>query len=159
MASAREIPGLSCDEPYVSAARRVVAVRAQELFDHSEGVLDCEDIERVHDMRVASRRLRAALEIFAPCFPPERYRSVLHDVKALADALGERRDPDVHLVALGRIADAVPAADRAGIAVLTRRLTDRQANANSDLAAALEAMRRSDLEGRLRQLAGQDTHL
>ena len=33
------------------------------------GVLDVGDIERVHDMRVATRRLRAALEIFGPCFP------------------------------------------------------------------------------------------
>ena len=43
-------------------------MRADELFGHSEGVLDTSDIERVHDMRVASRRLRAVLEIFEPCF-------------------------------------------------------------------------------------------
>ena len=38
----------------------------QELFEQAEGVLDTSDIERVHDMRVATRRLRAVLEIFAP---------------------------------------------------------------------------------------------
>ena len=51
------------------AAAKVVAVRAQELVDHADNVLDTTDIERVHDMRVATRRLRAVLEIFAPCFP------------------------------------------------------------------------------------------
>ena len=44
-----------------------------ELAEHAEGVLDTGDIERVHDMRVATRRLRAALEIFEPCFPAKPY--------------------------------------------------------------------------------------
>ena len=58
-------------------------------------MLDLDDVERVHDMRVATRRLRAALEIFEPCFPRKRHRKALKQVKALADALGERRDRDV----------------------------------------------------------------
>ena len=72
------------------------------------------DIERVHDMRVASRRLRAVLEIFAVCFPESEYKGVLKDVKALADALGERRDPDVHIAALDALARALTPAQRGG---------------------------------------------
>ena len=117
MAKARSVP-LDPTEPYREAAARVVRVRAEELFEHAEGVLDTADIERVHDMRVATRRLRAVLEIFAPCFPKKRHRAVLRDVKALADALGERRDPDVHIAALERFAAAVPEADRPGVAEL-----------------------------------------
>ena len=56
-------------------------------------------------MRVATRRLRAVLEIYAPCFPPRRAPAVLRDVKALADALGARRDPDVQLAALAGMAE------------------------------------------------------
>jgi hypothetical protein len=41
------------DEPYRRAGARIVRVRARELFEHAEGVLDTSDIERVHDMRVA----------------------------------------------------------------------------------------------------------
>ena len=40
-------------------------VRADELFENAEGVLDTRDIERVHDMRVASRRLRAVMKSLA----------------------------------------------------------------------------------------------
>ena len=65
------------------------------MVAHSGGVLDVDEIENVHDMRVASRRLRAALEIFASCFDPEEHEQVLGEVKAIADALGERRDRDV----------------------------------------------------------------
>ena len=77
-------------EPFAVAAARIVRRRADELFENEEGVLDTSDIERVHDMRVASRRLRAVLEIFAPCFPQGDYKTVLRDVKALADALVAR---------------------------------------------------------------------
>ena len=68
MAKARPIPDLRPQDAYGAAAAKIVKVRAQELADHSRGVLDMGDIERVHDMRVASRRLRAALEVFASAF-------------------------------------------------------------------------------------------
>ena len=100
MARARHIAGLSAHEPFGVAAARSVRTRAAELFDHAESVLDTTDIERVHDMRVASRRLRAVLEIFAPCFPKDTYTAVLRDVKALADALAGRLDLDPERVRL-----------------------------------------------------------
>src|SRR5438552_8011133 len=102
-------------EPYARAGARIVRVRTEELFGHAEGVLDVDDIERVHDMRVATRRLRAVLEIFAPCFPGKAHRAALRDVRRLADALGERRDPDVQIAALEGYAAAAPAADRPGV--------------------------------------------
>jgi hypothetical protein len=136
-------------ESYASAGARIVRVRADELFEHAEGVLDTEDIERVHDMRVASRRLRAVLEIFAPCFPKAEYRSVLGDVKRLADALGERRDPDVHIAAMEAFAAVQPAALRPGIARLVEHLRGEQAHGNEVLAAELERIRERGLHGRL----------
>ena len=84
MARARAINGLDPARPYSEAAQRIVAVRAAELAEHSGDVLDLSDIERVHDMRVATRRLRAALEAFEPCFPARLWRSTLKDVKRLA---------------------------------------------------------------------------
>jgi CHAD domain-containing protein len=152
MAKPRDIPSLRPDEPFIAAAAKVVAVRAQELADHSENVLDTTDIERVHDMRVATRRLRAVLEIFAPCFPKRAHADVLRDVKALADALGERRDPDVHIAALdGFAASAAPSSGR-GVRLLTARFRDEQAAANAQLAKALERAEETDLQGRLRAL-------
>jgi CHAD domain-containing protein len=143
MAKAEEID-VNPDEPYRRAGARIVRVRTQELFDHGDGVLDTSDIERVHDMRVASRRLRAVLEIFAPCFPKAEFNAALRDVKKLADALGERRDPDVHL-------DAMKAFR--GIAPYVERLRERQEAGNGALAAELAEIESSDLRGRLLALA------
>jgi CHAD domain-containing protein len=152
MAKAQDIE-VTPDEAYGRAAARIVRVRAQELFDHAEGVLDTSDIERVHDMRVASRRLRAVLEIFAPCFPRAPFKSVLSDVKAVADALGERRDPDVHIDAMAAFATKVTAAQRPGVQRLLEHQRERQARGNEILAAELERLEYRDLRGRLMALA------
>jgi CHAD domain-containing protein len=140
-------------EPYGAAAARVVRVRTEELFAHEAGVLDTSDIERVHDMRVATRRLRAVLEIFAPCFPRRPFRDALGDVKALADALGERRDPDVHIDAMTAFAKGVLATQRAGVETVVAGLRERQAGGNETLAEALADARANGLHERLLGLA------
>jgi CHAD domain-containing protein len=153
MAKARDIRGLHADLSYREAAALTVGVRAQELFEQADGVLDTSDIERVHDMRVASRRLRAVLEIYEPCFPRKALRDVLTDVKALADALGERRDPDVHLAQLEDFGMAVKPADRPGVELFAERVRAEQGAGNETLAAALAEIEDTDLRGRLAALA------
>jgi len=153
MAKARPIPGLEASTRFGDAAAAAVETRTREVFGHAAGVLDTGDVERVHDMRVATRRLRSALEIFAPCFPRKPYKRALGDVKALADALGARRDPDVALERLDEIRDGFHAADGAGVESLAAELRDEQAVGNERLSAALKAVREGDLESRLIVLA------
>ncbi len=153
MAKARPIPGLGKDDAFASVAARVVEIRAEELVEHSEGVLDLGDIERLHAMRVATRRLRAALEVFQPCFPKKRYRAVHREIKALADELGERRDRDVTLEQLDRFAAGLGAADRPGVRSLAAAVRDEQADANLKLAPSVTRERVEALAGRLADLA------
>lgn len=153
MARARPIPGLDEEIPYGLAAARVVSVRAEELSEHATGVLDTSDIERLHDMRVATRRLRAALEVFEPCFPRKRFRAALEDVKAIADALGERRDRDVHIAAMEQFGGTMSALDRPGIRSLIGRLRAEQDEANEALAPYVSGDRVAALAKRLGELA------
>jgi CHAD domain-containing protein len=152
VAKARPIPGLEEQGTYAAAAAKVVAVRTAELAEHSSGVLDLTDIEGVHRMRVATRRLRAALEIFEPCFPRKPYKRALRDVKRLADALGERRDFDVAIEALEEFWEGAGRADRPGIDSLIARLRAEQAEANGALAAHVSDERVAALCERLKQL-------
>ena len=153
MAKPRPIPDLSADDSYAVAAAKVVAIRAAELGEHSAGVLDVGDVERVHRMRVATRRLRAALEFFEPCFPRKRYRRVLKEVKRLADALGERRDRDVAIARLSELAATAPGADRAGIETLLDVLRREQLEANEALEPLVADERLAALSQRLGELA------
>jgi CHAD domain-containing protein len=153
VAKARAIPGLKETDSYAAVAARVVAVRADELAASAENVLDTEDIERVHDMRVATRRLRAALEVFEPCFAHKRYKSTLGEVKALADALGERRDRDVTITALRAFAAGVGEAERPGVQSLVERMRSEQAEANLALVPFVSWQRLAALIERLDELA------
>ncbi len=139
---------------YAQAAARTVAVRAEEVFEHAEGVLDMTQIEGVHAMRVATRRLRAVLEVYEPCFPRKQLQPLLQDVKDLADALGARRDPDVELLALEQFAASVGPSERAGVEFFIDRTRAQQADANERLAVALAQVEEHDLRAKLAALAG-----
>jgi CHAD domain-containing protein len=158
VARAREV-GFDCEESFARAAARTIEVRAAEVFEHSPGVLAIDDPERVHDMRVATRRLRAAMEVFEPCFPRKRFRKTLREVKALADALGARRDPDVQIEFLERIvteADPDPD-DREAIARLIAGLREEQVRANEALAPLVGEERLAKLRRRLSKLVKKAT--
>jgi CHAD domain-containing protein len=144
---------LRADQTYRDAGRAVVAVRVSEMFARAEGVLDTADPARVHKMRVATRRLRAALEVFGAGLPRKPTRAALADVKALAAALGERRDCDVLIELLGSLRPETRRAERAAIDQLVGELQDEQLAANRHLAQALAQLEQHGLERRLRKLA------
>jgi CHAD domain-containing protein len=154
VAKAKPIPDLSADDAYAEAAAKIVEVRAGELMEHAEGVLDTGDIERLHDMRVATRRLRAALEFFEPCFPEKAFRESLAEVKRLADALGERRDRDVAIVSLGRFSEQMAAPDRRGVGSLVERLRGEQEEANAALTPLVDQANLRSLRESLGELVG-----
>ncbi len=145
MARGREIGELNCDRPFALAAAQVIEVRADEVIQQSRGVLDLDEIERVHDMRVATRRLQAAMEVFRKCFPRKRRRAGLKQVRALADALGERRDPDVSIESLERLAGEIKSGEDSRITALIEHFRREQMAANERLAPFVA-------EGRLRLL-------
>ncbi len=151
MAGARKVE-LDCEASFSRAAVRVVKVRSKEVFKHSEGVLDLSDVEPVHDMRVATRRLRAALEVFEPCFPKKRHRKALKKVKALADALGERRDADVEIALLEGLLEEAAEPDRGALLALIEGLRVRQGKANEALAPCVAPKRLKKLRRRLKKL-------
>jgi CHAD domain-containing protein len=152
VAKAQPIPGLTADTPYALAAAATVRVRAAELFEQADGVLDTARIERVHGMRVATRRLRAVLEIYAPCFPDAEGRAVLREVKRIADALGARRDPDVQLDGLERFAAALPEEDQPGLRSYADEIRAEQARGNATLEEELRTLDRAGLRERIAAL-------
>lgn len=101
MAKAKQI---ACpDQSHVDPQKwltKLLTVRFREVLDQRAAALDRANISGVHDMRVATRRLRGALRDFGEivdCPPIKRVRKGL---KKLADELGEVRDHDVAIVAL-----------------------------------------------------------
>ena len=155
MAKPKPITGLVPELSYGEAAARAVETRGGEVLDHATGVLNTEAIEGVHDMRVATRRLRAALEVFEPCFPPKLHRRALRDIKVLADGLGERRDRDVAIAHLEQTAERMPEAARRGIDSLISELRGEQAAANEALGPLVGDERLVSLADQLGKLVAE----
>ncbi|HUY64769.1 MAG TPA: CHAD domain-containing protein [Acidimicrobiales bacterium] len=79
------------DVAYVVLRRNLVV-----MLEHEAGTRLGDDAEDLHDMRVATRRMRAALDLFADMLPV-RARHYRVELGWLADALGAVRDLDVQL--------------------------------------------------------------
>jgi CHAD domain-containing protein len=79
-----------------------------------EGVKTAQDIEYIHRMRVASRRLRAALPLFASCFPEKKYQQWFEEIRKVTRALGEARDTDVQIAFLTKLIKKRDARKHAG---------------------------------------------
>jgi triphosphatase len=109
------------------------AVLANEL-----GTRLGEDPEPLHDMRVAIRRLRVALKIFADVLPA-RGRRFRDSLGALAKPLGETRDLDVQLAELARRRQALDPRDAEALAPLFALLRRRRDDARRRMLAALDA--------------------
>jgi triphosphatase len=107
---------LSAGEVAFAILRRHFAA----MLAHEPGVRLGEDPEQLHDMRVATRRLRAALKLYAEVLPKraERYE---RDLRFIAKALGEVRDLDVHLERLTEEASRNGEVPEEVLAVLAER--------------------------------------
>ncbi|PKO88200.1 MAG: inorganic triphosphatase [Betaproteobacteria bacterium HGW-Betaproteobacteria-10] len=80
------------------AAFRSIALGCLEHFQRNEkGLHEGAEIEFVHQARVALRRLRSAIKLFAPVLPQEFVTAYSQTWQTLASALGEARNWDVFL--------------------------------------------------------------
>jgi CHAD domain-containing protein len=128
MVKAKEIEGLNCRGSAAGEIRLVLRTRLEEMCQLRAAALDWSDVEGVHDMRVASRRLRSALRDFKPYLRHRQLRTASDDLKLVADALGAVRDQDVAILALEELQDAAPEETANGIAELSdERRVERDA--------------------------------
>ena len=79
---------------------RVINTHVLAMQAEIEGVLEAQDIEYIHRMRMASRRLRSALAIFEDCFTGKQFKAYSRDVRDVTRSLGAARDLDVQLALL-----------------------------------------------------------
>lgn len=134
-------------------ARARVEQQLAALCAHEAGVRTRDDPEDVHQMRVASRRLRAALRLFEAVLPPAT-SSLQLELAWIAAALGEVRDLDVQIASLARAGSGLQADPEALRAVLCLFHARRSA-AREALHSALATDRFATLVAALRDVAVQ----
>ncbi len=133
------------------AAAEIVGEQARVLRGARRGAR-AGDADAVHDMRVASRRIRAALRIFEPCLVAPR--GLRRRVRKLAGALGDVRDLDVMAALLShQRPDRLGAAERRRLEDLVFALGKDRERARRRLAQRLAGDRFRALARRLERLA------
>lgn len=110
------------NETFAETGRQELRKRSEKFVKWIDPVLHNKDVEAVHQMRVASRRLRATLDAYESACTSKTFKKVYRYVKQSADLLGTARDTDVMLQYLEQQQQQVPDKEIPGLQWLASRL-------------------------------------
>ncbi len=106
-----------------------------------DGVRQNEDIECLHRMRVASRRLRSLLPLFIDCLPTKQRARWRKQLRRVTRALGQARDADVQIACLQEALNACnDDRQRPGLERLLLRFKQQRQAMQAPLVNALERL-------------------
>lgn len=110
-----------------------IATRWEEVWKVLPKAIAGDDPKAVHDARVASRRLRAAMDGAAGAFPKPWFRSLHKSAKTITRSLGKVRDQDVLLARLSAGREAADPAMRPALDLLIERIETERDEARDAL--------------------------
>jgi CHAD domain-containing protein len=126
-----------------------------EFMLHVPGVRAGVDIEPVHQMRVATRRLRNSLDLFEDVLPVNRSRKWNKGIKRVTRALGKARDTDVQAEFIAAFLHNVETADLApGVQRLLLRLSQTRARLQRAVVKAMDRLESSGVVDSMRNTLG-----
>lgn len=149
----------SPDVSFRDAARVALGTSLRKMMNNADEtraglertVPTADQIEALHDMRVGSRRLRAALSVFARIFPREEFRALEGEVADITDALGGVRDYDVLLDGLREYQKGLPENEAYGIGRLIERQEKLRDAGRRRLLKALDELEESKFKKRFQK--------
>ncbi|WP_026840719.1 CHAD domain-containing protein [Citrifermentans bremense] len=119
------------------ASRTTLTAAAKLFFANWKQVSKTLEEEQLHDLRVASRRLREALALFEPCFPSDAASKLSKRVRKVTRMLGPIRNADEARLFFLELKQSRPQTDTAVLDELLRALEQERGLARSQLAATL----------------------
>jgi CHAD domain-containing protein len=146
-----EMPGRSA--PSTEHVRAMLETQYRAVVAHDPGTRLGRDPEELHQMRVATRRLRAFLRAARPMLDEEWAESLRTEVGWLGSVLGPVRDLDVLLEHLHSDASGLEPKERRALRRIFRRLEQERADDRSAMLAALQTDRYLALLDRLEAAA------
>ncbi len=132
-------------------AGRALARRFDEVqrFLALAGQKSPNDVEHVHQLRVATRRAVAAMDIFAPVLPASRAGRMRKELRRLRRAVGQARDLDVLAERLERLSGSE---NKNGTQKVLRRIAKLRKEAQRPARKAYRRALRQHLKRRMRRL-------
>ena len=146
MATEGKIESVSPDETLASCARRIIVDYFREMMSYKEGAADGTDIAFVHDMRVTSRRLRAAMDNFADCFPEKAFKKQYKKIKTITRIMGAVRDLDVLIARFQRELDTLSEVEQGDIRGLVEHLQREREEARQPMLTLFAKLEATEFE-------------
>ncbi len=134
-------PGVLPEDLMSEAGRKVLRFHFQRMLDHEPGTRLGEDIEELHDMRVATRRMRAAFRVFRTYFEPDETKAFLKGLRRTGRALGSVRDLDVFMHKAQEYLDELPQEERLSLDPLLVTWQQQRQVAREGMLAYLDGKR------------------
>jgi hypothetical protein len=91
-----DVDGIEPKETLAENARRILAVRIAEFYSYAPIVYTETEIESLHNLRIAAKRLRYTLELFRSVFG-DLGEEMIERIKAIQEELGNLHDADVRI--------------------------------------------------------------
>lgn len=133
-------------ETVADASRRMLRRQFKKLQSQEKDVRADKDAEAVHQMRVATRRLRAVLAIIAAVAPPQQVRQFRKAIQRVARASSVVRDGDVFLEHIAGYTASLPEEQRAEMQPLVSALRRDRVVAHANLLKQLDSKRYADFK-------------
>jgi CHAD domain-containing protein len=111
----------------------------RRLMLAERAIRDDQDPEGIHEMRVATRRMRVILQVMEGVAPAQSIRLYRRGLRRIARAAGAVRDTDVFIANIRAAADALPVEDAAGLGPLVESLQADRALAYEQLLDRLDS--------------------
>ena len=147
MATKSKVEGIGPDETLGVCARQIIVSYFHEMMSYKEGAKEGTDIECVHDMRVTSRRLRAAMDNFAACFLKRApFKKHYKQIKAITQTMGAVRDLDVLIVRFQNELVDLTEGEQADIRGLIEYLQQKRKDAREPMLRLFEALEETCFE-------------
>ena len=147
MATEPAIKGISLDETLEACARQIIVNYFHEMMSYKEGAKEGTDIEFVHEMRVTARRLRAAMDNFADCFPKRSpFKKHYKKIRAITRTMGAVRDLDVLIVRFQNELTHLTEVEQADIRGLIEHLQRKRKEARQPMLILFEELEETDFE-------------
>ncbi len=131
--------GIQPQMTMAEAARLIWRQQLMEMILWEAGARTGADIEPVHQMRVSTRKARAAVSLFAAYFKPGAIRSHVKALRHTGRLLGAVRDRDVALLNLGKYAGNQSPKERKGLQAIARTWKIEHKTARKSLLAWLDS--------------------
>ena len=130
---------ISASDPMAEAGRKIFAQQYRQMRRHEDGSRSGEDIESVHRMRVAIRRMRTLFRLIGAHYRPGTVDGYQRGLRRVARALGAVRDLDVLILDLQAFAATLPAEEQIELAAVISLLEKRRADCRVRLNALFDS--------------------